>query len=281
MRLAVTSDIHTDVNGPELLAALVDRARELAPDVLLIIGDIATAPAHYLQTLLALRAVVPRLLVVAGNHDVWTTPEAVAKGLDSWARLDHLLPALAAEAGAELLDRAPVEIDGVAILGSLGWFDFSTREHLLELPMEVYQKGNWGGLRWMDQVRAIWMEGDRRMEAEEVALRLRERLAAQMRACTAKKLVVATHMLAFAGQIHRRDFPEWRFVNAYMGSLGLGELIRSDPRVVLHLAGHTHLHSDLKLGKLRALVTPLGYKREWLGATPREAVHRSMKLLEL
>ena len=181
MRLAVTSDIHTDVNGPELLAALVDRARELAPDVLLIIGDIATAPAHYLQTLLALRAVVPRLLVVAGNHDVWTTPEAVAKGLDSWARLDHLLPALAAEAGAELLDRAPVEIDGVAILGSLG----------------------------------------------------------------------------------------------------LGELIRSDPRVVLHLAGHTHLHSDLKLGKLRALVTPLGYKREWLGATPREAVHRSMKLLEL
>ena len=163
MRLAVTSDIHTDVNGPELLAALVDRARELAPDVLLIIGDIATSPTQYLSTLLALRAVVPRLLVVAGNHDVWTTSEAAAKGLDSWARLDRLLPALAEEAGAELLDQAPVEIDGVAILGSLGWFDFSTREHLLELPMEVYRKGNWGGLRWMDQVRTIWLEGERRM----------------------------------------------------------------------------------------------------------------------
>lgn len=281
MRLAVTSDIHTDVNGPEVLQALVRRARELSPDVLLIVGDIATAPTHWLTTVLALRAVVPRLLLVAGNHDIWTTPEAVAQGLDSWARLDHLLPALAAEAGAEMLDSGPVVIDGIGFVGSLGWFDYSTREHLLDLPTEVYRNGNWEGLRWMDQQRAIWMEGEKRLEAEEVALRLRERLAGHLRRCEARKLVVATHMLAFAGQVHRKEHPGWRFVNAFMGSLAMGELIRSDPRVHLHVAGHTHLHSDLKLGPLRALVTPLGYRREWLGASPQEAVQKAMRIVEL
>src|SRR4051812_36698721 len=98
MRLLFTSDIHIDLNGPAVLDALVRRVREQAPDVLIIAGDIATGAATYLRTLLALRAVSPRLLVVAGNHDVWTAPEALAKGVDSWARLDKLLPALCAEA---------------------------------------------------------------------------------------------------------------------------------------------------------------------------------------
>ena len=281
MRFAFTSDIHTDVNGPEVLDALVERCRALSPDLLLIAGDIATSPITWLQTVMALRRATPRLLLVAGNHDVWTTPELALQGLDSWGRLDRLLPALAEEAGAELLDAAPVVVGDLGFVGNLGWYDYSTREPELAVPMETYRRGVFAGLRWNDHQRAIWLEGERRMEAEEVAARLRRRLATHLRECPAPRLVVATHTLAFSEQIHRRDHPGWRFVNAFMGSYAMGSLILADPRVELAIAGHTHLGSDLRLGRLRAMVSPLGYRREWQGLTPAEAVERAMKVVEI
>lgn len=282
MRLACISDIHIDLNGPTVLDALARRVRAVAPDVLLVAGDIATGPSTYLQTLLALRAEAPRLLVVAGNHDVWTTPEAAAKGLHSWARLDKLLPALCEEAGAQLLDAGPLEIDGVGFAGTLGWYDLTTREHVLDAPMEAYRAGVWGGLRWTDHTYTRWPdEQGADMPMEEVARVLRERLEAHLKQLTARRVVVATHTLPFVEQIHRKEHPGWRFVNAFMGSLPLGDVIKRDPRVVLAVAGHTHLHSDLRFGRMRALVTPLGYRKEWHGATPEAAVEKSLKVVEL
>ncbi len=282
MRVAFTSDIHVDLNGPVVLDALTRRVRAVAPDVLLVAGDIATGATTYLQTLLALRAAAPRVLVVAGNHDVWTTPEAAAKGIHSWARLEKLLPALCQEAGVELLDAGPVEIDGVGFAGSLGWYDLTTREHVLDAPMEAYRAGVWGGLRWTDHTYTSWPdEAGAQMPMEEVARVLRERLADHLKALTTRRIVVATHTLPFADQIHRKEHPGWRFVNAFMGSLPLGDVIRNDPRVVLAIAGHTHLHSDLRFGRMRAVVTPLGYRKEWHGATPEMAVEKALKVVEV
>lgn len=282
MRLAVTSDIHVDLNGPAVLDALAQRVRTVSPDVLLIGGDIATGATTWLSTLLTLRPLVPHLLVIAGNHDVWSTSEAVARGIDAWTWLDKLLPALAAEAGATYLDAGPVRIGGYGFVGSLSWYDLTTREYTLDAPEEAYRVGAWGGLRWNDHTYAVWGDGTGgKLTCEAVAVRLRERLVAQMRACDAPRLVVATHLLAFAEQIHRRDHPGWRFVNAFMGSLPLGQAIRADPRVVLATAGHTHLPSDLRIGRFRALVSPLGYQKEWRGATVAEAVAKALTVVDL
>ncbi len=282
MRLAYTSDVHVDTNGPAVTEALVARARALAPDVLVLAGDLASGPTTWLDTLLRLRPCAGELLVVAGNHDVWGAPEAVAKGLDAWKRLDHLLPALCAEAGVRMLDAGPVEIGGIGFAGTLGWYDLSTREGLLDAPMEAYRKGEWEGLRWTDHQYAVWLAPDgRRMEMEEVAAILRERLRAHLAALRARRVVVVTHTLPFEGQIHRKAHPGWRFANAFMGSLPLGDLIRSDSRVFLTISGHTHHGSDLRLGGLRAVVSPLGYRREWKGTTPEEAVEAAMKVIDI
>jgi predicted MPP superfamily phosphohydrolase len=281
MRLAITSDIHTDINGPEVLSALVSRVKMLAPEVLVVAGDVATDPVIWAETMVALKEVAPRVVVVAGNHDIWTSPQAVEKGVDSWAKLDTLLPALAKELQIDLLDAGPVVIGNVGFVGTMGWYDLSTREHLLDVPESVYREGIMGGMRWMDHVRAVWLDKGRKQELEEVAGILLNRLDQQFKEIQAAKLVAITHVLAFAGQIHTKDHPGWKFVNAFIGSLALGERIRKDPRVVLAIAGHTHLHSDLRIGHFRALVTPLGYKREWLGASPEAAVARSLKLVEV
>jgi len=282
MRLAFTSDIHIDINGPNVLEALVARVRDVRPDVLLVAGDIATGAPTLLATLLALKAEVPHLLLTAGNHDVWSGKQALAKGIDAWAWLDKLLPALAAEAGAVLLDAGPVRIGDLGFAGSLGWYDLSTREHTLDAPEEAYRTGRWGGLRWNDFEYAVWNgPNGQAMEYPDVAAVLRERLGAHMAALDAPRLVVATHVLAFEEQIQRRAHPGWRFVNAFMGSFALGRLVRSDPRVVLHVAGHTHHGSDHRFGSLRSVVSPLGYRGEWKGGTPAEAVRRALTVLEL
>lgn len=282
VRLAFTSDIHVDMNGPDVLDLLAARVRATAPDVLVVAGDVATGAATWMRTLLALKAEVPELLVVAGNHDVWSAPAAVAAGIDAWTRLDRVLPALCAEAGARYLEKGPVVLDGVGFAGTMGWFDLSLRDPHLDAPDEAYRSGTWGGVRWNDHHLAVWRDADGAPEpVERVAARLRDRLAAHLDALDTPRIVAVTHVLPFAAQVRRDAPPAWRFVNAFMGSTALGELLLGDPRVVLAIAGHTHVPSDLRIGGLRAVVSPLGYRKEWGGASPEAAVARALQVVEL
>lgn len=282
MRIAVTSDIHIDKNGPAALAALARRVDTLAPDVLVVAGDVATSATVLLETFLALRAVAPRVVYVAGNHDVWSPPELQARGQHAWWRLDQLLPALCAEAGVDCLDAGPVVVDGVGFVGTLGWYDLSMRDTTLDAPEEAYTRGEFHGLKWMDHVYAHFPdEAGRALRCEAVAERLRGRLAAQLASCAADRIVGVTHMVAFAEQLHHKDHPGWRFCQAFIGHRGLGEVLRADPRVELAIAGHTHLRSDLRFGSLRAVVSPLGYRAEWHGRPVEEAVEAAVALVEL
>jgi predicted phosphodiesterase len=282
MRILATSDVHIDKNGEETLNVLVEFAKRAAPDVIVLAGDVATSPTTFLQTLLALRPCASTMLCVAGNHDVWSHPERVATGQHAWWRLDQLLPALCTEAGVHCLDAGGTVIDGVGFVGTLGWYDHSMRDPTLDAPEEAYHRGEFAGLRWMDHVYAVFPdETGRRLTAPAVAERLRARLAAQLRACPAERIVGVTHMVPFREQLHHKPHPGWRFCQAFIGHAGLGELFLADERVKLTIAGHTHLGSDLRLGGLRAVCAPLGYRGEWGGQGPAEAVARTVKLIEV
>lgn len=282
VRLVVTSDIHIDKNGAAVCELIAQRVAELGADVLIVAGDVATSPTVLLQSFLTLRAVVPHLLYVAGNHDVWSHPDLQVRGQHAWWRLDTLLPALCAEAGVHNLDAGPVEIGGVGFVGTLGWWDLSTRDAALPATLEDYHRGEFAGLRWMDHTYAHFPDADGRPQSPTVvASVLRERLRAQLTAITAPRIVASTHMVPFREQLHHKDHPGWRFAQAFIGHLGLGEVIESDPRVCLAVAGHTHIPSDLRRGSLRTLCTPLGYQREWQGRSTAEAVNRAVTLVEL
>ena len=281
MRLVATSDIHIDKNGPDVLALLAGRIAELTPDVLVVAGDVATSPTVILQTFLSLRAVAPRVLYVAGNHDVWGHPTLLAEGQHAWWRLDHLLPALCAEAGVDNLDAGPLELDGIGFVGTLGWYDLSTKDEGLGAPDAAYATGEYAGMKWMDHVYAVFPGADGQpLPCASVAAVLRGRLAAQLASVTASRIVGVTHMVPFAEQLQQKDHPGWRFCQAFIGHRGLGEVLRSDPRVELAIAGHTHRRSDLRIGGLRALCTQLGYRREW-NVSDAAAVAAAVTLVEL
>lgn len=277
MRIAVTSDIHVDKNGPRALEALVRRVRALQPDVLVVAGDVSTSLTTFLETMLALRPCAEQVLFVAGNHDVWSPPEHQRLGIDAWKRLDDLLPALCREAGVHDLDTGPTTVDGVAFVGTLGWWDLSMRDDALGAPEAAYQQGAFAGLRWMDHVYARF--GDQPFG--EVAGLLRARLAAQLAAVNADRVVVVTHMVQFREQLLHKPHPGWRFCQAFIGHAALGELARADERVVLSVCGHTHAQSQHQLGRLRAVCSPLGYRAEWLGRPDDEAVERGVALVEI
>jgi predicted phosphodiesterase len=282
MRIAITSDIHIDKNGQEVLELLARRVRELAPDVLVVAGDIATGPTTFLQSLLALRDVAPEVVVVAGNHDVWSGPTAVAAGITAWTKLDTLLPALCAEAKVHCLDAGAVQLGEFAFCGSLGWYDLSMIDPDLGAPAEAYAAGRFGGLQWMDHVYAVFPDDvGGRLGPPAVAKRLADRLRAQLAAVSASRIVGVTHMLPFDAQLHRKPDPGWRFMQAFIGHRALGEILSADSRVELAIAGHTHHASDMRIGSLHAVVSPLGYRSEWMGRPPVEAVERAVKVVDL
>jgi hypothetical protein len=282
MRLAFTSDIHVDINGEAVLDALAVHVARVLPDVLVLAGDVATELGLYTRCLRRVREGAGRVLVVAGNHDLWLTPAERADGLDSAERLRRLLPAACAEAGADLLDSGPVEIDGVGFVGTCGWYDLTTREPDLPAPMEAYRSGRWAGVRMNDPLNVSFPGPDGRpLAMEDVARTMRERLRDHLRACRARRIVAVTHTLPFVEQIVRKPYDGWRFANAFMGSLPLGDVLRNDPRVVLAIAGHTHHGSDLRFGRLRAVVSPLGYPREWKAPRVEDAVERALTVVEL
>jgi hypothetical protein len=265
----------------------VSTIRALAPDVLIVAGDIATGPTSFLQTALALRPCAAHVLFLAGNHDVWSHPEAVAMGVDAWAKLDRLIPALCKEAGVHYLESSPVVIDGVGFVGTLGWYDHSMRDTSLDAPEEAYVTGRWAGMQWMDPIYAVFRdETGGRLAPEAVAAILRERLVQQLTTINADKLVACTHHVQFASQLLRRASPGWQFCQSFIGHAALGAAILGDPRVVLSVCGHTHHGSDQILARpegppLRAVVSPLGYLGEWGGEPTERIVPRRVALAEV
>lgn len=113
LRLLLISDVH--VGGPDMppewLRRIVGRINRLAPDIVLIAGDLVTdkrlATRHdsHDEAVAPLAGLRPRLATVAvlGNHDHWRDADAARRAL--------------ARAGIRLLENQAVQVGPVAVGG--------------------------------------------------------------------------------------------------------------------------------------------------------------------
>lgn len=295
MRLALTSDLHVE-HHPDVIALVTERTRALAPDVLVVAGDVASKLETLEAALTALRAAAPHVLFVPGNHDLWT----MAGGPSSRARYDEAIPALCARAGVGAIGHAPLEIDGVVFCGVTGWYDFSLRNRALDDTFKLadYQRGAWGRLRWNDTVRVVWPDDDGvELDAPAICDRQVRLLERQLDDAGARPTVVVTHHLAFAGLVTSyAQIPNappggetpWDFINGFMGSERLGEAIVRAANVRHAVAGHTHFRRridvDGRAGRFTAETSPVGYPREYAkygGLTLAERVADRVTAIEL
>ena len=108
----------------------MNRARAGA---LLVVGDTAVADGDALERCLALFTFDGPRLFVAGNHELWTA------GGDSHHLYTHELPQRVRAVGWHWLEGAPLIAGDVAIVGNLGWYDYSFAQPELGIPRRFYE----------------------------------------------------------------------------------------------------------------------------------------------
>jgi hypothetical protein len=94
-------------------------------------------------------------------------------------------------------------------------------------------------------------------------------------------IVGVTHMLPFRSMMHYRHEARADYFGAFMGSVLLGEVWQSCPKVTLVLAGHTHRQLTVQVGPMTALTSPVGYARQWEGSTPYAVARDRLRVIDL
>lgn len=246
LKLAITADLHWGHRkGHDATLLLADRVRDLRPDVFLVAGDVGTG-VMFEDCLRQFAGLHGHKLVIAGNHDLWVSDEAV--GYDSLDLFDRLLPEAAARQGFQYLDRAPLVLKDadLAIVGCINWYDYTwslealrrlhpTEEHRLKSKRFSRGKHNDGNF-----VR--WQLDDEKFTALVTQMLERNLITAEEQA---GKLLVVTHHPPFQELGFPREGPaedmDSLLWDAFCGNAGVEALLAQHAeRIAFAFCGHTH-----------------------------------------
>lgn len=291
MRIATVSDLHTDFpeNREDVvkLALAIHRAKA---DLVIVAGDVSHKNDRIQRTLVALRETAGQVAYLPGNHDLWfDVPDAPGRPeLDTWDRYHRELKALAEGAGAHYLPAGPLHLAQVAVVGTCGWYDYSLMPPAMRQSMDdrILAAKQFGGLQWSDaRFIAFRDAGGALMSDVEVARRMERELAAQLERVEAQPevahVVVATHHQPFYEVVARTGTLPWEYFNAFMGSTGLGEVIKRSSKVRAVVYGHSHVVGSHEVSGLRVYGTPMGYPRERKGLDDKALVETRIGWIEL
>jgi 3',5'-cyclic AMP phosphodiesterase CpdA len=258
-RIVVTSDLHLGITSAAQIRSMVDRIGAEQPALTVLAGDIGEPLHEFVACLDLFRGLPGEVAVLAGNHDVWTT-DGRNRSQDLFERL---LPQAARDAGMLWLEADVWQRDGVAVAGSMAWYDYTAADPTLPPHPEEY----WVELkqRFHPDARFIdWHWSDR-----ELAARLGDGLIGRVARLEAdpavRSIAVVTHVPLFDQQMLRKPHDiRWGTTNAYFGNLTLGQRLRNVAKLRYVVSGHTHVGRDGRverapLDPLPVMVVPSDY----------------------
>jgi len=280
VRILVVGDLHYDI--PRCRQQVRQQAEWVCrqeADALIVVGDTASVDLSLFEEALGLfRGFAGRRMLVAGNHDLWTGPMG-----DSVKRYERDLPEVCRACGFEYLDRGPVLLGDVAVVGCVGWYDYTFRDESLGVPERFYRaKVGPGAARVVARYRslldeaealdgeaikvtAIWRDGQMvslGMSDAEFVARQVEQLREHLEWCCGRagRVIVAMHHLPLAEMAPRRDEPNWRFARAFLGSSLLGEAVLAYEQVSHVVCGHSHWPCSVEREGVRFINVGSGYR---------------------
>ena len=275
MRVLIASDLHYGVSrdGTTSIRILADHVVRHGADVLVLVGDLATGPETLSACLQLFEDFEGIKLAVPGNHDIW---------LSGWSETSSMiihenrLPDLFFKHGFHPLHIEPRVIDGVAFVGSMGWYDYSFRDEI-GIALHHYQKKSFPGTpraSWGDALFARWSLSDM-----ELCDMLNARLAHHL-----MQVGTTPSVLAFVHHLVHRDLRPthhfrwaiptvWRFLNAFLGADCFGETLLKDERVKQVFCGHVHRAKTLPRNGVRLTTIGGDYKRKQLIETSLTKIH--------
>lgn len=279
MKAAFTADIHygthTDDKG---LEEYVEDLNLNNAGLLVIGGDLASRGAthrEFKEALNILQKFEGEILFTPGNHDLWT------RDVSSFDLLVKGIPDIFQGTNLHLLDGMPFVVGDTAIVGSVGWYDYTMRfvpRDLCKLfsrytfrfhnssvlmgwnelslgeyeskVCEVSEDGeNWKKSTWMDKNHIKWDFDDYRF-TDYCLDQLRKDLESAGEASS--RIIVITHHLPFSDFVPYIPDPTWSFHRAYLGSEKLGQLIKKYPKVKQVYFGHSHRNTRMSINGIQA-----------------------------
>jgi predicted phosphodiesterase len=277
MRLLLTADLHYNHPGSKAPAdELIDRMNRAGGDVLIVVGDTAAADGNDLEACLSRFDFAGPKLFVAGNHELWT------RGPDSYQIYKVDLPARVRALGWHWLEDDPFIAGDAAIVGSIGWYDYSFAARSLGIPRRFYEaKVSPGAARRSSQfaplleqtddisasaseVVARWNDGKfvkLHRADEQFVQELVERLRDQLMALRDTPGVIACiHHLPFRELLPPPHSAQWDFAKAFLGSERFGQVLSSFENVTDVFCGHSHLPMRARIGSINAVNIGSGYR---------------------
>lgn len=278
MRLITTADLHYNhPHSRHLADDLIDKINAIREmDALLLIGDTAAPAGDYLERCLSKFRFTGPKLFVPGNHELWT------RDGDSHQLLADDLPRRIRALGWQWLQTDPFISKKCAILGTLGWYDYSFIDADLGIPRRFYESKISPGLASLSpqhahlmpaaddvqpharQLLARWNDGrfvrlDR--PDEQFLSELLAQLEGQLRSVAAiPHVLVACHHLPFSQLLPDATGYQWRFARAFLGSRRIGQLLLQFPNVRQVLCGHSHFPAEQQIEHIRATNIGAGYR---------------------
>ena len=276
MRLLATADLHYNhPRGRPLADDVIDQMNAAGGDVLLVVGDTATADGDALERCLSRFHFNGPRLFVAGNHELWTARD------DSHAILADELPRRVRALGWQWLQTEPFVSGDVAVVGSVGWYDYSLAATRLGIPRRFYEAKVSPGAaarfsqhapllaeaddippiahsvlgRWNDGVHVKLHRTDEQF-LEELLQTVKRDLE---RVRDAREVIAAIHHLPFRELLPPSKSDQWDFAKAYLGSETIGRLLLEYPHVRRVFCGHSHFASEATVGHIHAVNIGSGY----------------------
>ncbi len=291
MRIASVSDLHVDFPANrEAVVRLATAIHRRGADLVVVAGDISHVDDHIARALRAFALAAPRVAYVPGNHELWFARPDVRSdpSLDSWRRYEVDLRRIAEAEGCHYLPAGPLELGPVAVAGVTGWYDHSLLRPEVRgaIAPEALESKQLGGSEWVDGRYTVFRDGDGvPMGDAAIARRMELALAADLADLDGNPdvtdVVAVTHVLPFREALGpARGLPFDGF-DAFMGSLSLGDVIRSSKKVRACIYGHTHRPGAFAVGPIRVHGTPLGYPRERPGISLDALPDRAIGWLEI
>lgn len=261
--IAVTSDLHLDEAGHltsrEQLEQLSRAIARQGADALVLAGDLGTSLATFEACVSIFAGAAPRVLVLAGNHDLWRD---VGAGLSSERLFFEALPRACERAGATWFEGGSVAVGDVRLVGSMAWYDYSAVDESAKAPDEVLAQAK--RLLNNDAHRIDWGRSDGSFAAE-LAGPMLARLDEAEGDASVRATVLVTHVPLLEAQMVRKPGNStWGLSNAYFGNLTAGRAALSRRKLAAVVSGHTHIarSSDVarpSMPAVRALVVGSDY----------------------
>jgi hypothetical protein len=194
------------------------------------------------------------------------------------------LPRRVRSIGWRWLEGEPFVLGDAAVVGNVGWYDYSFAQPELGIPRRFYEHKISPGVaahyerfahlldrrddvapaameivaRWNDGKFVKLHRSDEQFLDERLAQLARD--LDQVSARGATSVLAAVHHLPFRQLLPPPRSAQWDFAKAYLGSDRIGELLLRYPNVRQVVCGHSHFAAEARVGDVHAFSLGSGYR---------------------